>query len=36
VLGSVRATPKVLLDSGFDFRNKDIGQVITAGLEAGR
>lgn len=36
VLGSVRAWPQALLDAGFRFRNENIGQVIDAGLAAGR
>jgi uncharacterized protein (TIGR01777 family) len=36
LLGSVRATPKALLDAGFTFHDKDIAQVIAAGLENGR
>ncbi len=36
LLGSVRATPKALLDAGFDFHHKDISRVLEAGLAAGR
>lgn len=35
LLGSVRATPRALLDAGFTFHDKDITQVLDAGLRAG-
>jgi hypothetical protein len=36
VLGSTNAVPQVLLDAGFEFRDRNVSTVVESGLAARR